>query len=247
MQMLAKQIRLEIKLFFREKEGLFWTMAFPAFFIVLFGLIYGDVAWENLGIRAIDYILPGIIVMAIMTSGIMYTAQGFVEEREKGVYRRLAVTPLKRHTIMGAQIIQRYLLILAQTLILLVVGMLAFNVQIIGNLFLFWLVLTIGAICFLSIGFALAALIRSAKAASAITLIVFFFFMFLGGIFFPMEIAPDFVAAISSGLPSTHLNDAMRAIIIHAEGIAVVWNNLLVLGAWIVASLVIAVRFFRWE
>lgn len=247
MKMLAQQSKLEIKLFFRRKDDLFWTLAFPVFFIVLFGLIYGDTAWDDFGLRAIDYLLPGIIVMALMTTGIMATTNGFVEERDKGIYRRLSLTPLKRHMIVGGQLVQRYLLILAQTAVLIVVGILAFQVQITGNLFLFWLVLTLGALCFLGIGFALTVLIRSARSATAITMIVFFLLLFLGGIFFPVEIGPDFLGVISSGLPSTHLNDAMRAVIITGEGLGAIWNNLLVLGAWTAASLAAAVRFFRWE
>jgi len=105
MRILAGQIALETKLFLRRKDDLFWTLAFPMFFMILYGLIYGDMVWDDYGMRAIDYILPGIIVMALMVTGIMATATGFVEEREKKIYRRLSLTPLKRQTIIGGQIL----------------------------------------------------------------------------------------------------------------------------------------------
>ncbi|TET58141.1 MAG: ABC transporter permease, partial [Dehalococcoidia bacterium] len=168
MSILARQVILEMKLFLRRKDDLFWTLAFPLFFIILFGLMYQDMVWEDFGLRAIEYILPGIIVMALMTSGIMATASGFVEEREKGVYRRLSLTPLKRHTILGGQLIQRYVVILVQTVLLLVVGALAFDIQISGSLLWIWLVVTMGALCFLSIGFLLTGLIKTARAANGI-------------------------------------------------------------------------------
>jgi ABC-type multidrug transport system permease subunit len=57
--------------------------------------------WNDYRIKAIGYMLPGIIVMALMVTGIMATATGLVEEREKGIYRRFAVTPLKRQAIIG--------------------------------------------------------------------------------------------------------------------------------------------------
>jgi len=247
MKILARQVKLEMKLFLRRKDDLFWTLAFPLFFIVLFGLIYGDMLWEDFGLRAIEYILPGIIVMALMITGIMATASGFVEERERGIYRRLSLTPLKRHTILGGQLIQRYIVILVQTILLLVVGGLAFDIRISGNLFWLWLVVTLGALCFLSIGFLLTGLIKSARAANGISMVVFFMLMFLGGIYFPNEIMPDFLRIFSDALPSTNVNDVFRAVIIMDIGIGEMWRELLIVGGWFVGSLVVAVRLFRWE
>lgn len=241
------QIVLEAKLFFRRKDELFWNLAFPLFLIVLYGLIYGDMVWGDHGMRAIEYMLPGIIVMAVMVNGIMSSATGFVEERGKGIYRRLSLTPLKRQTIIGAQILHRYLVILAQTILLLIVGIFGFNIRIVGNYFYFWLVLTFGAICFLSIGFALASLIRSVRSATPVCMIVFFLLLFLGGIFFPTSIMPDFLVVFSKILPSTHLGDALRIIIIEGKGLGSIWVELLAMGGWIIASLIISTKFFRWE
>ena len=245
--MLPRQVWLETKLFLRRKDDLFWTLAFPVFFIVLFGLIYQDMVWEDFGLRAIEYILPGIIVMALMTSGIMATATGFVEERERGIYRRLSLTPLKRHTILGGQLIQRYMVILAQTLLLLVVGTLAFHIRISGDLFWSWMVMTLGALCFLGIGFLLTGLIKSARAANGISMVVFFMLMFLGGIFFPNEMMPDFLRTFSNTLPSTNLNDALRMVAINGAGINEVWQELVIVGGWLVGSLLLAVKLFHWE
>jgi len=247
MSILARQVILEMKLFLRRKDDLFWTLAFPLFFIILFGLMYQDMVWEDFGLRAIEYILPGIIVMALMTSGIMATASGFVEEREKGVYRRLSLTPLKRHTILGGQLIQRYVVILVQTVLLLVVGALAFDIQISGSLLWIWLVVTMGALCFLSIGFLLTGLIKTARAANGISMVVFFMLMFLGGIYFPNDLMPDFLRIFSDVLPSTNLNDVFRAVMITGLGIGEVWRELLIVGGWCIGSLVLAVRLFRWE
>jgi len=68
MKTLLRQARLETKRFVRQRDDIFWTLGFPMFFIVLFGLVYGDMRWEEFGIRATDYILPGIVVMAVMVT-----------------------------------------------------------------------------------------------------------------------------------------------------------------------------------
>jgi ABC-2 type transport system permease protein len=245
MRILAGQIALETKLFLRRKDELFWNLAFPMFFMVLYGFIYGNMMWGDM--LAIEYMFPGIIVMALMVNGIMVTATVFVEERGKGIYRRLSLTPLKRQTIIGAQILHRYLVTLAQALLLLVVGVFAFKVNIVGNYFFFWLVLTFGALCFLSIGFALATLIKSTRSATPICMIVFFMMLFLGGIFFPTNIMPDFLVVISKALPSTHLNDALRLITIEGAGLSAAWLELLVVGGWLVICLGLSIKFFRWE
>ncbi len=247
MKVFGRQILLETKLFFRRKDDLFWTLAFPMFFMVLYGLIYGDIIWDDYGLRAVDYMLSGIIVMALMVTGIMATATGLVEEREKGIYRRFSVTPLKRHTVIGGQIIQRYMIMLLQTILLLVVGIFAFKINIEGNYFLFWLILTIGAICFLSIGFLLASFIKSARAATPICMAVFFMFMFLGGIFFPLSIMPGFLQTFAKVLPSTHLNDAFRMVVLEGKGISQILKELLIVSAWLIGSLGLSIKFFKWE
>ena len=80
MNTLINQTRMQMRLFLRRKDELFWTLAFPVLFILLFGAIYGNTKWTGSGIdiRAIDYLLPGIIVMAAMVTGIMRTATGLV-------------------------------------------------------------------------------------------------------------------------------------------------------------------------
>lgn len=247
MKTLVGQIKLETRLFLRRKDDLFWTLAFPVFFIVLFGSIYGDMQWEDYGFRAIDYILPGIIVMALMTIGIMATAAGFIEEREKGIYRRLSLTPLRRHYIIGGQILSRYLVILVQALLLISIGILIFKISIIGNYLQFWSVLTLGGLCFLAVGFALTCAIKSAKSANLICMSVFFVMMFLGGLFFPTNIMPESLQHFSNVLPSTHLNNALRMIAVEGVGISQVWRELPVVVGWLVGCLGLSIRFFKWE
>jgi ABC-2 type transport system permease protein len=245
MKTLASQVKLEFKLFLREKEALFWTLAFPVFMIVLFGLIWKDETWD--GIPTIAYILPGVIVMAVMTTCIVSTATGVVEEREKGIFRRLSLTPLKRQTLIGGEIVNRYVIVLAQTIILIAIGIAFFGATIDGNLLLFWGVLTLGAISFLALGFALAALIKNEKSAHPLSMIVFFIMMFLGGCFFPIEQMPEFLRPVCEALPSLHLNDALRMIAVEEVGISEVWREAPILLGWLTGCSVLAVKFFRWE
>lgn len=247
MKILLGQIAIETKLFLRRKDDLFWTLAFPMFFMVLYGFIYGDQMWADYGMRAIDFLLPGVLVMALMVTGVMATASGFAEERGKGIYRRLSLTPLKRSILIIGQILHRYLVIIVQVILLLIVGILAFKIKIAGNYFLFWLILTFGAMCLLSIGFALTGLIRSARSATPISMSVFFILLFLGGILIPINVLPGFLEGFSNTLPTTHLANALRSVIVSGAGISEIWKDLLIVGGWTIGCLGLAIKFFRWE
>jgi ABC-2 type transport system permease protein len=216
-------------------------------FILLFGAIYGNSKWEGMSIRSIDYLLPGIIVMGAMVTGIMRTATGFVQEREQGIYRRLALTPLKRTTLIGSQLLQHYLVIIVQTLLLVAIGGQAFKTHLTGNTALFWLTLSVGALCFMSIGFALTGLIKTLRSATPIIQITYFALMFLGGIFFPNSLLPKWLGNAASILPSTQLGDALRAVVYNGGGIGDIWPKLAIMGAWIAVCMVVSIRFFRWE
>lgn len=169
--------------------------------MVLFGLIWKDDIWGNM--PAINYLVPEIIVMALMSTCIIGTIEGFVKEREKGIYRRLSLTPLKRQTLIGGKIVSLYIVVLLQTAVLIGIG---------GNYLLFWVVLTLGALSFLAMGFALTSLAKNSKSAHPLSMIPFFILMFLGGIFFPVEEMPRFLRPVCNVLPSLHLNDALRMV-----------------------------------
>jgi len=187
------------------------------------------------------------VVMAMMVTGIMHTGIGFVEEREKGIYRRLSLTPLQPSAILGGQLLHRYGLILVQTGLLFAIGGLGFGARISGNLGWIWLVVTIGSLCFLSIGFLLAGFVQTARAANGIATAVFFLFLMLGGIFFPSDMMPGFLATVSRALPSTLVNTALREVMIQGRGPAAIWRELAAVGGWFLVSFVVAIKLFRWE
>lgn len=248
MKTLVAQSKLETKLLYRDKSALFWILAFPVFIIVLFGLIYEGIGetWEDIG-APINYLMPAIIVMALISTCIMGIVPDFVEQREKGIYRRLSLTPLKRFSLIGGQLVNRYLVVLIQAIILIAIGIGVFGARIDGNYLLFWLVLSLGAISFMALGFALIALVKSSKGATALSMIPFFILMFLGGIFIPIEQMPEFLQPICEALPSTNLNDALRMVALDQAGIADVLRELLILLGWLVGCLVLSVKLFKWE
>ena len=123
----------------------------------------------------------------------------------------------------------------------------AFKTHLGGNMVLFWLTLSLGALCFMSIGFALTGLIKTLRSATPIIQITYFSLMFLGGIFFPNSLLPNWLDNAAKVLPSTQMGDALRAVAYNGAGIGDIWQKLAMMVAWIAVCLVISIRFFRWE
>lgn len=241
---LVRQVEIETKLFLRYKDSLFWNFAFPVFFMVLFGLIgFG----RGGGVPYINFLLPGIIVMAVMTTCIISTAMDIVSDRNRGVFRRLFVTPLPKWVFLSGKIVSRYFIVLLQTVLLIGIATIFFKVRIGGNYGLFWMILTLGMVCFLSLGFLIASFARRTESMHPISMITFFVMVFLGGTFWPAEMMPGFLTSISSVLPSTHLSAALRKVSMEGAGIAALRIDMLVLICWLSICFLLSSKFFRWE
>jgi ABC-2 type transport system permease protein len=245
MATLVGQIKLETKLFLRGRQNLFFTLAFPVIMILLFGSVFSGQSWS--GIPAINYLLPGIIVMALMIACMNNNAVKIVNEREKGVYRRLSLTPLKRQTLLIGDIFVRYLIVLASTMLLIAIGVSVFKANVGGNYFLFWFVLTIGALTFVALGFVLTALVKNTNSMMPLGMAILFPFMFLGGCFWPLDQMPAFLHPVCEALPALHLNTALRMVAVHGAGFSEIWPEFPVLLGWLVGCSILAVKLFKWE
>ena len=245
MSTLIGQIKLETKLLLRDRRSLFFTLAFPVIMILIFGSVFSEGSWD--GIPAINYLLPGIIVMAVMMACMNNNAVKITNDREKGIYRRLSLTPLKRQTLLAGHVFVRYLIMLASTALLIAIGVGVFKAEVGGNYFLFWFVLTVGALVFIALGFVLSSMVKNSNSANALGTAVLFPFMFLGASFWPLEQMPLSLRPVCEALPALHLNTALRVIVVQQAGLSVVWHEFPVMLGWLAACSILAVKFFKWE
>ncbi|HEY7127572.1 MAG TPA: ABC transporter permease [Ktedonobacterales bacterium] len=202
------------------------------------------VAAKNL--RNIDYVAPGMIGMLLMWANLTVAVQ-LVFWREQGITRRLAATPLAPIAMITGQLLARLLLSIAQEVVLIALAVWLFNIQIYGNLGLLALVIVLGAVTMLAIGFAVSSFFKKSQAANAAILLVSFPMMFLGGSYFPVNGISGVMGTIIHALPLYYLNDALRQIVNNGAGWAIIQTSVLVLAAWIIASLLVTWRAFRWQ
>ncbi len=197
--------------------------------------------------RAIDFHMPGMLGVALFWLGLFGTALPLVQQREAQVLRRLSVTPITPAMILVAQIAWRLTVGLLQAALFLLVGYVGFGVGVAGNWLLFIAAVVIGALVFVSMGYFLSGLASSTEGVSAVVQIVNFPIMMLSGSLFTAEMLPDFFKPLVNAMPLTYLSDALRQLMVGAAPLHPLWLDFAVLGGWLVALTVLAVKFWRWE
>ncbi len=243
------------KMYFREPFAIFWTLFFPILLMLIFGVINFGSAGQSVGSEEIsyrDYLVPAIAAMAIMQSNIFGSVFSIIRFKSQGVLRRLQATPVGPLPLLIGQSFSRIILSVGQTYVMLLLGVLIFDVSIgSGREFVAWLELGIvaflGSLLFLSIGLAISGRLRSENVAAPIANVVTLPMLFLSGVFFPRDLLPEWLGNISQYFPLTFLVDAMQSIAILQGGIGDVWPEVVGILAWTVAIFAIAVRIFKWE
>lgn len=195
----------------------------------------------------VDFIVPGVLAMTLMSSGMFGLPLAFVQYREKGILRRIRVSPLPLSRFLGSELTAALIIGFLQAVVLLAVGKLVFKIHIRGNFIYIAALVLLGAATFLALGFMVASLSRTLKTAEMISNAVTFPMMFLSGVFFPLSIMPPFLAALARLLPLYYLGHALREVMIMGKPIWAAWADILVLAAVGLACFLVSVKFFRWE
>ncbi|RBW68455.1 ABC transporter permease [Bacillus taeanensis] len=207
---------------------------------------------DSKGVRAleieyIDFLVPGIVAMMIMSNNMNGVAGQISAWRERGILRRMQGTRLKASTFIAAQITARLVLNGLQALIVLLVASFIFGVSVNGS----WLSLIgfviLGTLAFMSIGFIIAGIAKNPESAGPIAGFASFPMLFLGGVFFPISNMPEFLQPFVKILPIAHLSTALRETMNVGTPITALWLEVLVLGLWLVGGFFIASRTFKWE
>lgn len=195
----------------------------------------------------VDFLVPGVLSMAIMQMGIFGVAFGFVSLKKRGILRRLWVTPIKPGDFIFAQVVTRLVLVMLQIVLMVAYGVLAFDLHFIGSFWNMFIVGLLGAVIFLAIGFALAGVSKSEDQVAPLANVISLPMMALSGIFFSRAALPGVVRSITDFFPLTYLADGMRSIAIDGASLGDISTQLVGLLVWCVIACGLAVRMFRWE
>ncbi|MDZ4831222.1 MAG: ABC transporter permease [Phycisphaerae bacterium] len=169
--------------------------------------------------RFIEFFVPGIIAMAIMTSSLSNALNMNAELRQKGILRKLATTPVTRTDWLVSSILYQLILSVVSTAAILLVSYLVFDVRLHIDLWL-PLIVFVAVIAFVGIGMLLTPFAKEAESASAVANAFLFPMMFLSGTFFPVEMMPGFLQTFAKVLPLYYVNESMRASMIFGDNAA---------------------------
>lgn len=239
-------LRTEFRLFRREPGAVFWIFLFPTLLLAILGSIpsFREADKSLGGLRPVDAYAPIAVLIALIMSGVQSLPQALTGHRERGVLRRMRLTPVRPSALLGAQMAVQGGVALGSALLALTVGRLAFGVALPGQPAGYLLALLLAVAAALALGAVVSAVSRTTKIAGAIGTAVFFPMMFCAGVWLPVQEMPHTLARVVGLTP---FGAAARALNEAAAGDWPGWGHLGVLAAWTVLLTAGAARWFRWE
>jgi ABC transporter DrrB family efflux protein len=199
------------------------------------------------GSRYIDFLVPGLLGMNLMGTGMWGIGFSVVNARLRKLLKRLIATPMRRSHYLLAQIFMRIAFLVLEVGILIIFAWLVFGVRIRGPIALFALICLLGGMAFAGIGLLVASRARTLEAVSGLMNFVMVPMWICSGVFFSYERFPDAAKPFIRALPLTALNDALRGVMNDGFGITQLMPQIVTLIAWGVLSYLIGLKIFRWQ
>ncbi len=199
------------------------------------------------GARYVDFVVPGLLGMNLMGSGIWGIGFAIVDARRKKLLKRLVATPMSKSAYLGSFLLHRIALLVVEVVAVLGFAALAFDVPVRGSLATLALVCLLGSLAFGALGLLVASRARTMEGASGLMNLVMLPMWVLSGVFFSSSNFPDAIQPAIQALPLTAVNDALRANMLEGAGLAALGGELAIIGGWLVVCFVVALRLFRWR
>ncbi|MFF3748012.1 ABC transporter permease [Streptomyces kronopolitis] len=239
-RMIRAQAALETRMLLRNGEQLLLTVVIPALLLVLFSAV--DIVDTGSG-KPVDFLAPGVLALAVMSTAFTGQAIATGFERRYGVLKRLAVSPLPRWALMTAKTCAVLVTEVLQTVLLTAIALaLGWSPQ--GGPLPVLLLLVLGTAAFSGLGLLMAGTLK-AEATLAAANLVFLLLLVGGGVIVPLTKFPAAAQSVLQFLPVSALSDGLRDVLQHDAGTP--WADLGILAVWAVLGLGAAAKFFRWE
>ena len=199
------------------------------------------------GARYIDFLIPGLLGMNLMGSGMWGIGFALVDMRQRKLLKRFMATPMRRADFLMALGSSRLVLMIIELVLLLGFGVLAFKLRVLGSWLTILFISALGALTFAGLGLLTASRATKIETANGLINIVMMPMWIFSGCFFSYERFPVAVQPLIRLLPLTALNDALRSTILEGGSLAAQGSRLLVMALWGGISFFLALRWFRWS
>ncbi len=239
-------LRTESRLFLREPASLFWIIAFPSILVVILGFIpdFRKPTEEFGGQAVIGLYVPIAVLLTMLVAAITALPVVIVGYREQQVLRRIATTPARPAHVLGAQYVIHGVAVLIGSVLVLLIGRLAYGVPLPAQPLGYALVVLLAFASLLALGGIIAGVTPNTRLASTFATVVFFPLMFTAGVWVPVQAMPGILGRVVELTPLGAAAVAMDATTLGQWPTA---TQILVLVVWTAVLGVLAVRLFRWE
>jgi ABC-2 type transport system permease protein len=206
-----------------------------------------DEKFAEPGARYIDFLIPGLIGLNLMGSGLWGLGFAIVTARTRKLLKRFAATPMRRSQYLLSFMLSRMAFLALEVAAVVAFGWAVFGVAVHGSVGTLALVALIGAVSFAGIGLLVAARPKTIEGVSGMMNLVMLPMWLLSGTFFSYSRFPQFLQPAIKALPLTALNDSLRAVMNDGSSLSANWAPILVMAAWGLVSFALALRLFRWQ
>jgi ABC-2 type transport system permease protein len=249
--LLALQVRTTNKAFWRNPASAFFTFAFPLMFLVIFTALLGSGSVEvapGVVIQQDSYYVAAMAAFAVITATYTNLAISVSFTRDAGILKRTRGSPLPAGIYLGGRVAHAVLISIVLVLITAAFGVAFYQADVPTGVLLweYFVTVVVGAMAFSALGLATTALVPNADAAPAVVNAIILPLLFLSGIFIPLEGAPQWMIVFGDIFPVKHFAEAMLGSF-YGPPLQFEWVDVLVVAAWGVVGLAVAIRFFSWE
>jgi ABC-2 type transport system permease protein len=247
MRSFGQLVYVNLRLYVREPIATFFTLAFPAMMVLLFGAMYGNDPSPLFGGKgSMDISMPAYTAMILGTVGFLGVPITISSYRESGVLRRFKATPLRPSTYILSDVVANLVMILIGMAGLVAIGWLLYRVRFDGNALAVILAVVFSGLAMFAIGYLIASVAPGARTAQVVSMMIFYPMLFLSGAGIPLEVLPESIRKVANFLPLAHVVRLLRGL-----WFGDAWGEHLletaVLGSVLVVCTVLAARLFRWE
>jgi ABC-2 type transport system permease protein len=243
LRMLAVQTRMNFIWYFaRDGEMIFWSLAIPVFFLVVFSyaLGYGSTRQTS------TWLVPGLIGAQVLSSGFWGVGAMLATFREQKLLRRIYLTPLPPWVFFASLVLYRMTLLAVQAILLVGFGRFMFGVHVLGNPIAVVFILLLGAATFVALGSIIGAIVKTTESANNIASVLTVPLAFLSDAYIPLDRFPPAVSHTLHLLPSTQFIDTFRDVAMYGVPLSAYAGWILALVCWTLAGTAISARYFRW-
>ncbi len=241
-------------MYIRNRVSVFWVIIFPIGLMLLLGSIWNNQVIDPTDPKSftlINYMVPSMIVLSLLSNGLVGNASTMAVWREQGILRRIQATPLPVWQLLLARILMQATIMIGQAGLLVGTSVVAFNTHY-DALGLVEAIpaVVVGAIVFMAMGQAVAAVVRKSDTVQLVAQAINFPLMFLGGLALPIQALPEGLRAIGKYLPSSMMADLVRAPLLtglHVDPNVPLGMAAVGVALYFLASVGVAVRFFKWS